>query len=65
MLLEEIWSASKNSKTNRELDRLRTLCHDTFKLEGGTTHCFETSDNPPGAGLKTSKERLEVSPSPL
>lgn len=64
MLLEKICSASKNN-TNRELDKLRIWCHNTFELQGGAPHCFETSDNPPGIGLRTSKERLDVSPSTL
>lgn len=65
MLLEEIFSESKNNNTNRELDKLRIWCHNTFELQGGATYCFETSDNPPGIGLRTSNERLDASPSTL
>lgn len=65
MLLEEICSASKNNNTNRELDKLRIWCQNTFELQGGAPYRFETSDNPPGIGLRTSKERLDASPSTL
>lgn len=65
MLLEEICGASKNNNTNRELGKFRIWCHNTLKLQGGATYCFETSDNPSGIGLRTSKERLDASPSTL